>query len=77
MTITDKAVYNYGAPKQVEAVYKTAVPLFAYLVLFSAPETYGQSYIVGHYDAGAGAAADFMHSEVIANVVLTGVDIYG
>jgi len=77
LTITDKAVYNYGAPKQVEAVYKTAVPLFAYLVLFSAPETYGQSYIVGHWDTAPASNADIMRSEVIANVVLTGVDIYG
>lgn len=77
LTVNDKAVYNYGAPKQVEAIYKTVVPLFAYLILFSAPETYGPSYIVGHYDANAVAVADLMKSEVAANVTLTASDTYG
>ena len=43
-----RAVYNYGAPVQVEPIYKLK-DLYDYLLLFSAPETYGPSMIVGHW----------------------------
>jgi hypothetical protein len=62
------AVYNYGAPKQIEAVYKVAL-MRGYLLLFSAPETYGPSHIVGHYDKTTSPAnvADNMRSGLIAD----------
>lgn len=48
-TLTVKRrVYNYGAPVQVEPIYKLK-DLYDYLLLFSAPETYGPSMIVGHW----------------------------
>lgn len=53
-TLTAKrAVYNFGAPVQVEPIYKLK-DLYDYLLLFSAPETYGSSMIVGHWSAAAG-----------------------
>jgi len=41
-------VYNHGAPKQVQTINDgwTGIDV---LVLFSCPETYGPSWIVGHY----------------------------
>jgi len=46
--------YNLGVIKQVEQRHtQVAGRLAALLVLMSAPEAYGKSYIEGHYDAGA------------------------
>jgi len=67
LTATDLAVYNYGAPKQIEAVYKL-LSMNAYLLLFSAPETYGPSWIVGHWGANStGAATDKIKADLIGN----------
>jgi len=38
------------------------------LVLFSAPETYGPSEIVGHYNNGLADATANIKSQVVANV---------
>jgi len=67
LTAASLSVYNYGAPKQVEAVYKL-LSMNAYLLLFSAPETYGPSWIIGHYGLDSTAnAADNLKADTLAN----------
>jgi len=61
------AVYNYGAPVQVEPIYKLK-DLYDYLLLFSAPETYGSSMIVGHWSTAT--TQHKARTPVTGNVVL-------
>lgn len=46
----NRRVYNHGAPKQVQNVNDGHAGIDL-LVLFSCPETYGPSWIVGHFVA--------------------------
>ena len=64
-------VYHYGAPKQIDNVYKNIGRAVSVLVLFCAPETYGKSMIVGH------RAATYMKAIASSAVVDLTAAVYG
>lgn len=45
------AAYNYGTIKAIGQIFRTTNIAANIAVLYSAPEEYGRSYIVGHYEA--------------------------